>query len=121
MKKRTFKGALRSVEHPLIVPNILRQGDVIQHVPVDDTYTVARFVCLSLLTIEASCWTRTSSSRTRLSHPRTRQAVCIRNVKMCIDIVLAQDHMAWKTQGPSQAERSSGWQPLIAALSYTGN
>ena len=44
MKRRHYKKGVVD-EHPLIFPNILRQGDATQiRVPMDDTHTLIYFV-----------------------------------------------------------------------------
>ncbi len=105
MKKRTYKNG-RLDEHPLIFPNILRQGDATQiRVPIDDTQTQIFFVHFipgekpngrggeedpEVLHLKPF-----KDPPDRL-HPFTR---------FTMDIVIAQDHMVWETQGPI-ADRS---------------
>jgi 5,5'-dehydrodivanillate O-demethylase oxygenase subunit len=100
MKKRTYKDG-RIDQHPLVFPNILRQGNATQiRVPIDDTHTSIYFVLFlhgpqSDVSPEDESpevyYVRPFKSPANQSHPFT---------KMRMDMVLAQDHMAWETQGP---------------------
>jgi 5,5'-dehydrodivanillate O-demethylase len=99
MKRRSYKqGAVD--EHPLIFPNILRQGDATQiRVPMDDTHTLIFFVHF----IPAGSGNRDGDEEPEILymppfkdppdalHPFTRFRT---------DLVLAQDHMVWETPGP---------------------
>jgi 5,5'-dehydrodivanillate O-demethylase len=99
MKKRTYKDG-RVDEHPIIFPNILRQGNGMEiRVPRDDTHTWI---------YEVRFWPTEDGSEIEeeyepelvpaephkdpmtLSHPFTRHRM---------DRVDAQDYMAWETQG----------------------
>ncbi|MGH7771415.1 MAG: Rieske 2Fe-2S domain-containing protein [Candidatus Binatia bacterium] len=105
MKKRTYKNG-RLDEHPLIFPNILRQGDATQiRVPIDDTQTEIFFV--HFVPGEKPngrgeeedpevFFLKPFKDPPEALHPFTR---------FTTDIVIAQDHMAWETQGPI-ADRS---------------
>lgn len=99
MKRRNYKkGAVD--EHPLIFPNILRQGDATQiRVPMDDTHTLIYFVHFipggnggggdeeepEVLYLPPF------KDPPNILHPFTRFKT---------DLVLAQDHMVWETPGP---------------------
>jgi 5,5'-dehydrodivanillate O-demethylase oxygenase subunit len=105
IKKRTYKNG-RVDEHPLIFPNILRVGNVTQiRVPIDDTHTAIFFIRyvpgeLALgpngEPLEQSedpevAYIEDFKSNPQALHPFTR---------FRMDKTLAQDHMAWETQGP---------------------
>jgi 5,5'-dehydrodivanillate O-demethylase len=100
MKKRTYKNGLVD-EHPLIFPNILRQGYSTQiRVPMDDTHTAHIHVMFrptsdGSLVDEAEDppveYLAPYKDPPEALHPYTRY-----NLRS----VLAQDHMAWETQGP---------------------
>jgi 5,5'-dehydrodivanillate O-demethylase len=99
MKRRNYKqGAVD--EHPLIFPNILRQGDATQiRVPMDDTHTLIFFVHF----IPGGSGNGDGEEEPEILymppfkdppdalHPFTRFRT---------DLVLAQDHMVWETPGP---------------------
>ncbi len=100
MKKRTYKNGSID-EHPLIFPNILRQGNATQiRVPMDDTHTKVFFVRFypsedgQVAREERDPeveYVQPYKNPPDALHPFTR-------FKM--DQVQAQDHMAWETQGP---------------------
>ena len=99
MKRRTYKrGGVD--EHPLIFPNILRQGDATQiRVPMDDTHTLIFFIHF----IPGGNGNGDGEAEPEVLymppfkdppnglHPFTRFRT---------DLVLAQDHMVWETPGP---------------------
>jgi 5,5'-dehydrodivanillate O-demethylase len=99
MKRRTYRNGMID-EHPLIFPNILRQGNVGQiRVPMDDTHTKVYFVRFF------------PSERGELienDDPPVEYIKAYKNppdalhpyAKFRMDAVQAQDHMAWETQGP---------------------
>ena len=99
MKRRTYKSG-EIDEHPVIFPNILRQGNAGQiRVPLDDTHTKIFFVRF-FPTEDGSIVENDDSPVIYLQpyknppdqlHPFTR---------FRMDAVQAQDHMAWETQGP---------------------
>lgn len=101
IKKRTYKNG-HVDEHPVIFPNILRQGDATQiRVPIDDTHTKIFFVRFeptpdgSIVEDEGDPPVTFLSSYKQPAdalHPFTR-------FDLSLD-VQAQDHMAWETQGP---------------------
>jgi 5,5'-dehydrodivanillate O-demethylase len=100
MKKRTYKTG-EVDEHPLIFPNILRQGYSTQiRVPMDDTHTAHIHVMFepsadgSLMDDAEDPpveYLAPYKDPPNALHPFTRY-----NLRS----VLAQDHMAWETQGP---------------------
>jgi 5,5'-dehydrodivanillate O-demethylase len=103
VKKRSYANG-KLDEHPLIFPNILRQGNATQiRVPMDDTHTNIFFVHF-LPTGEPlpegqdpECiYMQPFKDPVNALHPFTR---------FKLDSVLPQDHMAWETQGPI-ADRS---------------
>ncbi|MEA2640844.1 MAG: 5,5-dehydrodivanillate O-demethylase oxygenase subunit [Chloroflexota bacterium] len=99
IKKRTYTNG-RVDEHPLIFPNILRVSNVTQiRVPIDDAHTSIFFIRFvpGDLTVGARdeepevTYVEPFKSVPEALHPFTR---------FRMDKVLAQDHMAWETQGP---------------------
>jgi len=100
IKKRTYANGLVD-QHPLIFPNILRQGNATQiRVPVDDTHTKIFFVRFdptedgSIIDDDGDPpveYVQAYKSPLDEVHPFTR---------FRMDEVQAQDHMAWETQGP---------------------
>ena len=99
MKRRTYKNGMLD-EHPVIFPNILRQGNVGQiRVPMDDTHTKIYFVRFfpneygSVVENDEPPveYIKPYKSPPDALHPYT---------KFRMDAVQAQDHMAWETQGP---------------------
>ena len=99
MKRRTYKNGMID-EHPVIFPNILRQGNVGQiRVPMDDTHTKIYFVRF-FPTPDGSIvendeppveYIPSYKNPPDALHPYTR---------FRMDSVQPQDHMAWETQGP---------------------
>ena len=99
MKRRRYKKGVVD-QHPVIFPNILRQGDATQiRVPMDDTRTLIYFVHFipggngdgdSEEDLEVLYLPPFKDPPNAL-HPFTRFRT---------DLVLAQDHMVWETQGP---------------------
>jgi len=101
MKRRTYKTG-RIDEHPVIFPNILRQGNCTQiRVPMDDTHTRIFFVRFyaskdgSIVEQEGDppvVYNKPYKNPPDAIHPFTRFDISTE--------VQAQDHMAWETQGP---------------------
>ena len=99
MKRRTYRNGMID-EHPLIFPNVLRQGNVGQiRAPMDDTHTKVYFVRFfpdengeviqkDQPPVE---YIKPYKDPPDALHPYTR---------FRMDAVQAQDHMAWETQGP---------------------
>jgi 5,5'-dehydrodivanillate O-demethylase oxygenase subunit len=99
MKHRRYVNGNEEL-HPLIFPNILRQGDATQiRVPMDDTHTNIFFIHFSQGQPPEGYsdedppvkYVEPFKSPEDGLHPF---------MKMRMDLVLAQDHMAWETQGP---------------------
>jgi 5,5'-dehydrodivanillate O-demethylase oxygenase subunit len=99
MKRRTYKNGMLD-EHPVIFPNILRQGNVGQiRVPMDDTHTKIYFVRF---------FPSEDGSLVENEEPPVEYIAPYKNppdalhpyTKFRMDSVQPQDHMAWETQGP---------------------
>jgi 5,5'-dehydrodivanillate O-demethylase oxygenase subunit len=97
IKHRVYKTG-KEDEHPLLFPNILRQGDATQiRTPIDDEHTQIIFVHFrpgpESNTDQDPPVEYVEPFKTPVDklHPFT---------KFRMDMVLAQDHMAWETQGP---------------------
>jgi 5,5'-dehydrodivanillate O-demethylase len=105
MKKRTYKNG-QVDEHPLVFPNILRQGPSTQfRVPIDDEHTIHLHVIFepndgsTLLPedhVPAAEYVKPYKDPPDGLHPYAR---------FDMRSVIGQDHMAWETQGPI-ADRS---------------
>jgi 5,5'-dehydrodivanillate O-demethylase len=98
MKRRTYQNGMID-EHPLIFPNILRQGNSSQiRVPMDDTHTKVYFVRFFPSDDGSEVeqddipfeYIKPYKNPPNALHPYT---------KFRMDEVQAQDHMAWETQG----------------------
>jgi len=101
MKKRTYKTGYVE-EHPVLFPNILRQGVNTQiRVPIDDTHTAHIFVGFQL-SEDGSIpqdepedppvsYLEPYKDPANQSHPQAHYLM---------NSVLAQDHAMWETQGP---------------------
>jgi 5,5'-dehydrodivanillate O-demethylase len=100
MKKRLYKNGMLD-EHPLIFPNILRQGPSTQiRVPIDDEHTMHIHVMFGAddngtpledsddMTVE---YRRPYKEPADKNYPFTR---------FTMHHVIPEDHMAWETQGP---------------------
>jgi 5,5'-dehydrodivanillate O-demethylase len=99
MKRRTYKNGMID-EHPVIFPNILRQGNVGQiRVPMDDTHTKIYFVRF---------YPSENGEIVENDEPPVEYLKSYKNppdavhpfTRFRMDAVQAQDHMAWETQGP---------------------
>ena len=99
MKRRTYKNGMID-EHPVIFPNILRQGNVGQiRVPMDDSHTKVYFVRF---------FPSENGEIVEHDEPPVEYVKPYKNppdalhpyTKFRMDMVQAQDHMAWETQGP---------------------
>ena len=100
MKKRTYKNG-RVDEHPLIFPNILRQGASTQfRTPIDDTHTIHIHVfCKSAQ--DGDDMSDAFDPPVTYMEPYKEPADGLHpftHFKM--HHVIPQDHMAWETQGP---------------------
>jgi 5,5'-dehydrodivanillate O-demethylase oxygenase subunit len=101
MKRRTYKNG-HVDEHPVIFPNILRQGDATQiRVPIDDEHTKIFFVRFKP-TPDGSVVEDESDPPVKFQ-PSYKQPADKLHPNTFFDMsadVQAQDHMAWETQGP---------------------
>jgi 5,5'-dehydrodivanillate O-demethylase len=99
MKRRTYKNGMID-EHPLIFPNILRQGNVGQiRVPMDDTHTKIYFV--RFFPSENGEMVDDDDPPVEYIAPYKNPPDAVHpHTKFRMDAVQAQDHMAWETQGP---------------------
>ena len=105
IKKRTYKSGLID-EHPVIFPNILRVSNASQiRVPMDDTHTNIFFVRFVPNEFAGNGHTNGSPADedpevAYLEPFKTPADGMHPFMRMRMDLVLAQDHMAWETQGP---------------------
>ena len=99
MKRRTYKNGMLD-EHPVIFPNILRQGNVGQiRVPMDDTHTKIYFV--RFFPTEDGSVVENDEPPVEYIKPYKNPPDALHPyTKFRMDAVQAQDHMAWETQGP---------------------
>jgi 5,5'-dehydrodivanillate O-demethylase len=100
MKKRTYKNG-EVDEHPLIFPNILRQGNATQiRVPIDDTHTKVFFVRFYPAQ-EGQPAPADGDPEVEYVEPYKNPPDALHPfTRFRMDQVQAQDHMAWETQGP---------------------
>ncbi|HZT05871.1 MAG TPA: Rieske 2Fe-2S domain-containing protein [Chloroflexota bacterium] len=100
MKKRTYQNGLVD-EHPLIFPNILRQGNATQiRVPIDDTHTKIFFVRFDPTEDGSIIEDEGTPPVEEVPSYKTPQNAMHPFARFRMDEVQAQDHMAWETQGP---------------------
>ena len=109
IKRRTYKNG-RVDQHPVIFPNILRVSNCTQiRVPVDDTHTnifFVRFIPRELVSNGHNSHANGSSpwdedpEVSYLAPFKTPADGLHPFMRMRMDLTLAQDHMAWETQGP---------------------
>ena len=101
MKKRTYVNG-QVDEHPLIFPNILRQGYSTQiRVPIDDTHTAHIHVIFEPHAGNGRDSAETSDPPVEYLAPyKDPPDARHPEAKFILRSVLAQDHMAWETQGP---------------------
>jgi 5,5'-dehydrodivanillate O-demethylase oxygenase subunit len=99
MKKRTYRDG-RVDEHPLVFPNILRQGYGMQiRVPVDDTHTL-HFQVFYDPSVDDTC-DPAADLPVEYRPPYKQPAEGLYPfTRYTMDSVLAQDHAMWETQGP---------------------
>ena len=112
MKKRTYKNGMMD-EHPLVFPNILRQGPSTQfRVPIDDEHTLhIHVVCSSAQ--EGDDMSDVWDPPVEYKGPYKEPADALHpQARFTLHHVIPQDHMAWETQGPI-ADRS------LEKLSYS--
>jgi len=100
MKKRTYVSG-QVDEHPLVFPNILRQGYSTQiRVPIDDTHTAHIHVIFEP-TSDGVLLDDTVDPPVEYLEPYKYPPDKLHpEAKFNNRSVLAQDHMAWETQGP---------------------
>jgi len=105
IKKRTYKSG-QIDEHPLIFPNILRQGNGTQiRVPMDDAHTKI-FIIRFYPTDDGSIVEEEADPPVEVVRPYKNPPDALHPFsRFRMDEVQAQDHMAWETQGPI-ADRS---------------
>jgi 5,5'-dehydrodivanillate O-demethylase oxygenase subunit len=98
IKKRTYKDG-RVDEHPLIFPNILRQGNVTQiRVPMDDTHTYIVFVHF---VPGPSPVPEGEDTEVHYQPPFKEPSAALHPfTHFTMEWTLPEDHMAWETQGP---------------------
>jgi 5,5'-dehydrodivanillate O-demethylase len=105
IKKRIYKTGLVD-EHPLIFPNILRVSNATQiRVPIDDMHTNIFFVRFIPHEYAGNGHGNGSSAdedpEVNYHEPFKTPADGLHPfMRMRMDLTLAQDHMAWETQGP---------------------
>lgn len=99
MKQRIYKNGMVD-EHPVIFPNILRQGNVGQiRVPMDDTHTKVYFV--RFFPSENGEIVENDNPSAEYIEPYKNPPDAVHpHTRFRMDAVQAQDHMAWETQGP---------------------
>jgi 5,5'-dehydrodivanillate O-demethylase oxygenase subunit len=99
MKRRTYKNGMVD-EHPVIFPNVLRQGNVGQiRVPMDDTHTKIYFV--RFFPTEDGSVVENDEPPVEYIKPYKNPPDALHPyTKFRMDSVQPQDHMAWETQGP---------------------
>ncbi len=107
MKRRTYKNGMID-EHPVIFPNILRQGNVGQiRVPMDDTHTKIYFV--RFFPSENGKIVEHDDPPVEYIKPYKNPPDALHPyTKFRMDSVQPQDHMAWETQGPIVTARRNG-------------
>src|SRR5581483_6876436 len=103
--RRTYQNGMID-EHPVIFPNILRQGNVGQiRVPMDDTRTKIYFV--RFFPSENGEIVENDDPPVEYIKPYKNPPDALHpHTRFRMDLVQAQDHMAWETQGPI-ADRTS--------------
>jgi 5,5'-dehydrodivanillate O-demethylase len=101
MKKRDARDGTGE-EQPLIFPNMLRQGtgNIQIRVPMDDTHTYIVFVNFTPGPSGNGASSNDEVAVQRIEPFKTPAGALHPFTKFRMDIVLAQDHMAWETQGP---------------------
>ena len=99
MKKRQYKNGMLD-EHPLIFPNILRQGPSTQiRVPIDDEHTYHVHV-MFYPTPDGSVVDETEPPVSYIEPYKNPADRLHPFAHFDNRSILAQDHMAWETQGP---------------------
>ncbi|HEX9879225.1 MAG TPA: Rieske 2Fe-2S domain-containing protein [Candidatus Binatia bacterium] len=100
IKKRLYKNGMLD-EHPLIFPNILRQGASTQiRVPIDDEHTMHIHVMFKA-TEDGSQVEDEEDPPVEYKPPYKEPAQGLHPLaRYTLHHVIPQDHMAWETQGP---------------------
>jgi 5,5'-dehydrodivanillate O-demethylase oxygenase subunit len=100
MKTREYTNGIHD-EHPLIFPNILRQGTGTHiRVPIDDTHTVVYYV-LFVPSKDGSVVDQDEDPPVEFLEPYKTPANAMHPVaKFRFDRVDSQDYTVWETQGP---------------------
>jgi 5,5'-dehydrodivanillate O-demethylase len=100
MKKRTYKTGYVE-EHPVLFPNILRQGINTQiRVPIDDTHTAHIFVGFEVSGDGSVPENEGDPAVTYLEPYKDPAEASHPEAHYLMNSVLAQDHAMWETQGP---------------------
>lgn len=101
IKKRAYKNGTVD-EHPLIFPNILRQGNVTQiRVPIDDTHTQIFFVHFVPGERPSGADGADEDLEVHYQPPFKHPADALHPfTRFSMAWTLPEDHMAWETQGP---------------------
>jgi 5,5'-dehydrodivanillate O-demethylase len=100
MKRRAWTNGILD-QHPLIFPNILRQGESTQfRVPIDDTHTWHVFVVCSPSEDGRETEDTWDPPVEYMEPYKTPPDQLHPFTKFTMHHVLPQDHMAWETQGP---------------------
>jgi 5,5'-dehydrodivanillate O-demethylase len=99
MKRRTYRNGMVD-EHPIIFPNILRQGNCSQiRAPIDDTHTKIYFIRF-FPTPDGSVVENQGPALEYIKPYKDPRDALHPHARFRMDAVQAQDHMAWETQGP---------------------
>ena len=99
MKQRTYTNGDQD-EHPVIFPNILRQGvDTQIRVPIDDTHTAHIFIHFEP-SLDGAMVDNEDPPVEYLAPYKEPAKALYPEAHFNMRSVLAQDHMAWETQGP---------------------
>ena len=102
LKIRTYKNGQVDC-HPLVFPNILRQGKTAQYrVPIDDTHTI-HFHIVFEPTPDGSLVEEDEQTEVDYVEPYKEPAKGLypsADFSTGMKKVIGQDHMAWETQGP---------------------
>jgi 5,5'-dehydrodivanillate O-demethylase oxygenase subunit len=100
MKKRTYKSGYVE-EHPVLFPNILRQGINTQiRVPIDDTHTAHIFVGFEISPDGSVPEDEGDPKITYVEPYKDPAGKAHPEAHYLMNSVLAQDHAMWETQGP---------------------
>ncbi len=101
MKRRVYKNGVVE-EHPLVFPNMLRQGPSTQiRVPIDDTHTWHVHLMFYATPDGSEVEQADEEIEVEYLPPYKEPADALHPyARYTMQSVLAQDHMAWETQGP---------------------